>query len=143
MEARMCRASSKAPVALAAGLLFCLLSLAAYATEEDAIMDPDEVIEWDIPRLPLQEAISRLGHDGNVSFTANFAGANPVVGPIRGLYSRRQVWQLFLDAGCLEGGVRSAGRLYEADPIKIPGLTDQMREYDLPRATLLDTINLL
>lgn len=57
--------------------------------------------------------------------------------PIRGTFTPLEVFTQLMLATCGAPRVNKKGDTYSADPIKVPGFNDVLRDYDLPRSRLV------
>lgn len=105
--------------------------------------NPDDVIEWDLPALPLFDAAQLFAEHINVQVVVDAYDMQLPVGPFKGRFTPREIWSTMMDAACAETEISETGHTYSAHPKPILGLNDSKQHYDLPSATLWDRVNQL
>lgn len=99
----------------------------------NASLDPDKLIEWDLPRMRLYELADTFSRRYEVQIAVDTS--NAYVGPVKGVLSPKQLWKLLAEATC--GTFHMVDdSTYGIRPRIVPPLNDRAFDYRIPRDKL-------
>lgn len=105
---------------------------------EAETVQPDELVEWDLPRMRLHDAAKLFSKRFEIQIAVDTS--NAFVGPIKGLMSPKQLWTLFADATCGKLQIHDGGETYAIFAQEVPPLNHKHFVYRIPRGKLFEVL---
>ncbi|WP_161810936.1 MULTISPECIES: TonB-dependent receptor domain-containing protein [Steroidobacteraceae] len=123
------------------GILFAALFLCgrcANGAESEPALDPDELVEWDLPRMRFYDFAQWFSRKYDIQVAVDTG--NAYVGPMKGLMSPKELWTRFAEAACGTLKIHESGITYSVYPREIPPLNDRLFKYRIPRDKFANVI---